>query len=135
MKFCLPTTLSLLKLFGRVRFTRDDFMALTSACGVEVLLSARIKKGRYFYTRSGRHVIMLSSLVTRAEREQIAWHEFAHFLQNYLNPVPMRAGYCTPENRTKREQFADLFAFVCVTGVPLCGRMDFIETLMTEDWK
>ncbi|MEO8649169.1 MAG: hypothetical protein ABI539_08390 [Acidobacteriota bacterium] len=136
MKFSLPKPLGLLNSFGRMRFTGTDFLALVHAGGIELILSSKVKKGRYYYSKTTRkHVIVLATKISRAEREQVGWHEFAHFLQNYLRPVPMKASYCAPYNRTRKERFADLFAFVCVTGIPICGRMDLIETLMTEEWK
>lgn len=134
MKFCLPKPLTLLRNFGLIRLTGSDFLTLLDECNIELILSSKVRKGRYYFSKvTGKHVIVLSTGLSRSERAQVGWHEFAHFLQNYFNPVPMRAGYCKPTNRSPREQFADLFAFVCVTGVPICGRMDFLKTLMTSE--
>lgn len=136
MRFYLPRKLTLLNRFGRERFDGKDFLGLIDACGIELVLSGTVAKGRYYYSKAtGKHVIVLSTKIMRAEREQVGWHEFAHFLQNYHEPVPMSADYCRPEDREPRERFADLFAFVCVTGVPICGRMDFIEDLMGTKWR
>jgi hypothetical protein len=47
----------------------------------------------------------------------------------------MSAGYCDPENRSVPEKMADAFAFVCVTGVELCQRGDFLRNLMASESK
>lgn len=114
--------------------TGQDFVHLIDACDIELVFSSTVAKGRYYYCEStAKHVIVLSTKISREERAQVGWHEFAHFLQNYRQPAAMRAGYCRAEKRTRSERFADLFAFVCVTGVPICGRMDFIKTLLTGE--
>lgn len=129
--FYLPRPLRLLTKFGRERLTSDDFMALADQCGIDVMVSPSVRKGYYYFCKETGHTIVLSSRISRAERQQVAWHEFAHYLQNQRDPKPMAANYCGPENRSVPEKMADGFAFVCVTGVQLCGRMDFIESLMT----
>lgn len=132
MRFYLPKPLRPLLNFGRVRYTGADFLKLVEACGIDLVLSSQIDTGYYYYSaKIKQHVIVVSSKISRAEREQIGWHEFGHFLQNYWKPLPMRADFCQPGDRTPPEHFADLFAFVCVTGVAMCGRIDFLETLMT----
>jgi hypothetical protein len=136
MKFILPKHLALLRNFGRVRFTGDDLFGLIRRCGIELVFSDEVKaKGRYYFcAETGKHVIVISTRIPKAQRIQVGWHEFGHYLQNYFNPTPTQADYCTPERRSRKERFADGFAFVCMTGVPMTGRMDFIRTLMTEDW-
>lgn len=115
-----------------MRYRGGEFLQLINACNVELTFSSQVDKGCYYYCPdTKRHVIVISTKISRAEREQVGWHEFGHLLQNYFSPIPMRAGYCQPGERTPTEHFADLFAFVCITGVPMCGRMDFLETLMS----
>lgn len=116
--------------------TGQIFLELIDACDIELVLSSSIAKGCYYYCEATlKHVIVLSTRIKRDERSQVGWHEFAHFLQNYRQPAVMKADYCESRNRAKAERFADLFAFVCVTGIPICGRMDFLETLMTSKWR
>lgn len=139
MKFYLPKTLTTLRKFGRSRFSGKDFLHLIHVCNIELVMSSDVEKGSYYYCGiTKKHVIELSTKITRAEREQVGWHEFAHYLQNFYAPAEVNAGYCKDRHRnrdrTRIERFADLFAFVCVTGVPMCGRLDFLETLMMEDW-
>lgn len=132
--FYLPKPLERLSRFGLERLTGNDFLELVNACRIELILDCDVEKGYYYYSpKTKRHVIVLSTKISRAEREQVGWHEFAHFLQNYWEPVAMKAGYCKPENRNAREKMADGFAFVCVTGVELCQRGDFLKNLMDPE--
>lgn len=114
-KFDIPTLIR--SKFGKSRLTIRDFLKLIDACRIELVLSSDVRKGYYYYcSKTTCHVIALSTKLGNPEWLEIAWHEFAHFLQNFRNPVAMRANYGRAD-RELLETMADRFASICVTGI------------------
>ncbi len=132
----LPPPLKILKGFGRRKLTGKDFVDLCAKCGIELVLSAEVARGFYYFVPGGRHTIVLSTHLTAHERAFVGWHEFAHFLQNYFSRRAT-AAFSNVDPNAPDERLADVFATICLRPdhVRITGPQDFIRMIMHEDEK
>lgn len=126
----LPKPLDILRKFGKKPLTGADFMALCHANGITVRITRRCERGFYYCIR-GKHFIALSSKLSSAERKLVAWHEFAHFLQNREEARTI-AAWSNVEPNEASEKLADVFSLIATRPdiIKITGPIDFIKQVM-----
>ena len=125
----LPQSLDTLRFyFNKRRLTGKDFLELCRANNITLRITVGCGRGFYYSVR-GRHFITLSADLSREEREWVAWHEFAHFLQNYYACKTV-AAFSDVEPDKATEKLADAFANIAMGHYRMTGPMDFIKMLM-----
>jgi hypothetical protein len=129
-RYMLPETLKVLRKFGRMPLTGRDFIELSDQNAIEVVMSSDVRRGYYYCTR-GKHTIVLPMSLSAEKRQLVAWHEFAHFLQNFCERRTMAA--CSglrPD--LESERLADIFAQIATQPeeIGITGPVDFIRMIM-----
>lgn len=133
----LPSTLKLLSNFGRSFYDSRAFMKLCSLNHIEVIISNDVTKG-YYYFDGRTHTIALSAHLTTRERAFVAWHEFAHFLQNFharrVTAAALGLSTCSDQ---ASEKLADIFATIVLRPdeIRIAGPQDFLRMLMNPEGK
>lgn len=120
------------KKFNRLKLTMRDFRYLCRLNNVSVLSNSDTFTG-YYYCCVGKHIIVLSSFIeSQDELEKVAWHEFAHFLQNFYNREAITACKDGNDKESPREVLADVFGAIALDpkNVKLADPMQFIDMLM-----
>lgn len=132
----LPGSLSSLRKFGRVALTGQDFMDLCHENDVEVIFSGKASRGFYYCTKEGQHTIVLSTLLKPSERRFVGWHEFAHFLQNFIERKPITAfsGLKNERQDHAKEKLADAFASIALNpeDFRMCRPLEFVAMIMAN---
>lgn len=129
----LPSPLAILNKFGRSPLTAADFLELCSMNRIEVVLDCDVERGFYYCTNK-KDTIVLSTKLGQAERRFVAYHEFAHFLQNFYERKTIAAfSKVTPDD--PKEKLADVFAMTAIypNRVRITGPRDFIRMLMEAE--
>lgn len=129
----LPASVKLLSGFGRVVFDSKAFMRLCSLNHIEVVISNDVTRG-YYYFDGKTHTIALSGHLTSRERAFVAWHEFAHFLQNFNRPrITVAASGLDLCKDKASEKLADVFASIAVDPdrIRICRPQEFLAMLMS----
>lgn len=128
----LPSSLKLLRNFGRSIFDSKAFMRLCSLNHIEVVISNDVTRG-YYYFDGKTHTIALSGHMTARERAFVAWHEFAHFLQNFhAGKITVAASGLSTCSHKGSEKLADVFATIALDPdrIRICRPQEFLEMLM-----
>jgi hypothetical protein len=126
----LPPTLKILRKFGRLPLTGRDFIGLCDANDIEFVISKDAKRGFYYFS-DGRHYIVVPSSASAEKRQETAWHEFSHFLQNFY-ARSTAAAFCGVKATAPGERFAKIFARIATKPewYGVTGPMDFIKMIM-----
>ena len=126
----LPKTLSILKKFGRNTLTGHDFIELCDANGIAVQITAKCKRGLYYF-EDGEHNIVLSPKLSVEDRRFVGWHEFAHFLGNFVERRTITA-FSTENPADRIEILADIFAKIALRPQDhkLSRPIDFVKMIM-----
>jgi Zn-dependent peptidase ImmA (M78 family) len=126
----LPESLKLLRKFSKVALTGRDFMKLCRLNKISVIFSDECSRGMYYFA-DGRHFIALSTQLSAEERAFVAWHEFAHFLQNFNRQKPI-AAFSDVHKDAPGERMANTFACIALhpENIRITGPMDFIKMIM-----
>ena len=128
----LPSPLAILNKFGKSPLTATDFIKLCSTNDIEVVMATDVERG-FYYCTDKKDTIVLSTKLGRADRRFVAYHEFAHFLQNFYRRKTIAAFSQVVPNDPK-EKLADVFAMIAVnpSRIRITGPRDFIRMLMEE---
>jgi Zn-dependent peptidase ImmA (M78 family) len=126
----LPKKLEILRKFGRVRLSASDFVIAVDHNRIEVVSSPDVRRGVY-YCSGKQHTIVLPTSMAGQERLITAWHEFAHFLQNFYDKKTA-AAFCGVQADAPGEKHAEIFARIAVRpeDFGITGPMDFIKMIM-----